>query len=176
MIKKPKIIKIVIVIFIFLVISGMSCFVYCLLFCPKLSPRMDEFSLCVEEYKQVADFYYNDFKEYNADMLVYSFPYDDDDKEIVCFTEGYKHEITIDEIEYQSFSKIRNSYDLDNQYLEHVVVYDGFVSFGNMNLRSSYVYSIYDYEPKYISLPDNSSEKLYIKKLCNNWYFVCKLR
>ena len=140
MIKKTKIIKIVIVIFIFLVISSMSCFVYCLLFCPKLSPRMDEFSLCVEEYKQVADFYYNDFKEYNADMLVYSFPYDDDDKEIVCFTEGYKHEITIDEIEYQSFSKIRNSYDLDNQYLEHVVVYDGFVSFGNMNLRSSYVY------------------------------------
>ena len=176
MIKKLKIIKIVIVIFIFLVIAGISFFVYSLLFFPKLSPRMDEFSLCVEEYKQVADFYYNDFKEYNADMLVYSFPYDDDDKEIVCFTEGYKHEITIDEIEYQSFSKIRNSYDLDNQYLENVVVYDGFVSFGNMNLRSSYVYSIYDYEPKYISLPDSSSEKLYIKKLCNNWYFVCKLR
>ena len=91
MIKKLKIIKIVIVIFIFLVIAGISFFVYSLLFFPKLSPRMDEFSLCVEEYKQVADFYYNDFKEYNADMLVYSFPYDDDDKEIVCFTEGYKH-------------------------------------------------------------------------------------
>lgn len=176
MIKKPKIIKIVIVIFIFLVISGMSCFVYRLLFCPKLSPRMDEFSLCVEEYKQVADFYYNDFKEYNADMLVYSFPYDDDDKEIVCFTEGYKHEITIDEIEYQSFSKIRNSYDLDNQYLEHIVVYDGFVSFGNMNLSSTYVYSIYDYKPKYISHPNNSGEKPYVKKLCDNWYFVCELR
>ena len=136
---------------------------------------MDDFSLCVEEYKQVADFYYNDFKEYNADMLVYSFPYDDDDKEIVCFTEGYKHEITIDESEYQSFSKIRNSYDLDNQYLEHIVVYDGFVSFGNMNLRSSYVYSIYDYKPKYISHPDSSGEKLYVKKLCDNWYFVCEL-
>lgn len=176
MIKKPKIIKTVIVIFIFLVIAGMSCFVYRLLFCPKLSPRMDEFSLCVEEYKQVADFYYNDFKEYNADMLVYSFPYDDDDKEIVCFTEGYKHEITIDEIEYQSFSKIRNSYDLDNQYLEHIVVYDGFVSFGNMNLSSTYVYSIYDYKPKYISHPDSSSEKPYVKKLCDNWYFVCEPR
>lgn len=174
--KKSKIIKTVIVIFIFLVISGMSCFVYRLLFCPMLSPRMDEFSLCVEEYKQVADFYYNDFKEYNADMLVYSFPYDDDDKEIVCFTQGYKHEITIDESEYQSFSKIRNSYDLDNQYLEHIVVYDGFVSFGNMNLRSSYVYSIYDYKPKYISHPDSSGEKPYVKKLCDNWYFVCELR
>ena len=58
MIKKLKIIKIVIVIFIFLVIAGISFFVYSLLFFPKLSPRMDEFSLCVEEYKQVADFYY----------------------------------------------------------------------------------------------------------------------
>lgn len=161
---------------LFLIICIASYFIYRIFFYPKVSPRMNEFSLCVEEYKQVADFYYNDFKEYNADILIYSFPYDDDDKKIVCFTEGYKHEIMLNENECKNFAKIRNSYNLDNQYLEHIAVYDGFVSFGNINLQSSYVYSIYDYKPRYIGHPNNSDKRLYVKKLCDNWYFVCEFR
>lgn len=125
---------------------------------------MDAFSLCVEEYKQAADFYYNDFKEYHADILIYSFPYDDDDKKIVCYTEGYQHEIMLHENECENFAKLRSSYNLDNQYLEHVVVYDGFVSFGNMNLKSSYVYSIYDDKPKYVGSPNKPNQRLYVKK------------
>ena len=169
--KKYKLIKTIILMFFMVCIIFL--FIYLNFFYPKISARSKDFSLYIEEYKQVADFYYKDFKEYNADLLVYSFPYDDNEKEIVCFTEGYKHKLIIDETIHQSFLKLLDSYSLDNQYLDHIVVYDGFVSFGNINLNSSYVYSIYDYEPKYISNPNNINQKLYVKKLSDKWYFAC---
>lgn len=172
--KSNIIIKTVIVIFMLFVIGGISYFIYHMLFYPKVPSRMDDFALCIKEYTQVAEFYYKDFEKYNTDILIYSVPYDENDKDIVCFTEEYNHEIMIGENECQSFSKICDSYHLDKQSLSYICVYDGFVSFCNDNGRASYVYSIFDKKPLYIKNPNESKEDLHIRKMFDNWYFVCE--
>lgn len=170
------IINTVTAIIVILVTAGIVFIVYNLLIYPTVPSRMDDFVLCIKEYTQAAEFYYKDFEKYNTDLLIYSVPYNENDNDIVCFTEEYKHEIIIDENERQFFSKVRDSYHLDKISLNHVLVYDGFVSFCNVNGRSSYVYSIYDKEPEYINSPKESKkDDLYIKKMSDNWYFVCKM-
>jgi hypothetical protein len=160
---------------IILLVGGTFYVIYNLLFYPKVSSRMDEFSLYIKEYTEVAKLCYEDFGEYDADLLSYSvLSNNNDDKDLVCFTEGFKHEITIGENEHKSLLKICESYGLDQQSLYYINVYSGFISFCNENGRASYVYSIYDEKPMYISKPIQLEKKNYVKKMCDNWYFVSK--
>ena len=172
---KYKVLKKIYIFIMIIIICGIFYIIYNLIFYPKVASRMDEFSLHLQDYTQVAEFYYNDFEKYNTDLLVYSVPYDNNDKDIVCFTEGYKHKIIIDEISYQSFLIICDSYYLDKQPLDYICVYDGFVSFCNNNGRASYVYSINDKKPIYIKSPNESKEDLHVRKMYDKWYFICEV-
>ena len=141
---------------------------------PRVPSKSENFSAYVGEYTQVAEFYYNDYQKYNTDILIYSVPVwnDNMDLDIVCYTEGFTHDLIIGEELYEAFTKITNSYYLDKQHLEYICVYEGFVSFCNNNGRASYVYSLNDTEPSYIKNPNESKCDIFVKHLCNSWYFI----
>lgn len=141
---------------------------------PRVPSRSEDFSVFIEEYTQVAEFYYEDYLKYNTNILIYSVPVwnDNTDLDVVCYTEGFTHDLVINQELREAFTKITNSYYLDKQHLEYICTYDGFVSFCNNNGRASYVYSINDTEPVYIKNPNESKCDTFVKRLGNGWYFI----
>lgn len=142
-----------------------------LFFEPKIPSRIDDFKPYISEYTQAAEFYYDDFSKSKAYSLVYSVPSSDNDTEIICYSENYKHECPIPEQVNNSLSQIRDSYYLDKQPLDSIVVYTGFVAFCNNNGRASYVYSINGSKPEHINTPEEDKRVL-VYKITDNWYFV----
>lgn len=176
-IKSRLIIPILIILFIIIFFVYL---IYGLFFGPAVPSRKKDFLSCVKEYTQVAKFYYDDFQKYDTDCLYY-FTLNQTTNmgnDVACITQGYEHKLKLSNSIYNSFIKIEESYYLDKSYLESVDVYKGFVSFCNVNGRSSYVYSVNDNKPKYINSPNasNANERLYISKICDNWYYVCTRR
>lgn len=105
--------------------------------------------------------------------LLYGCLTNDNDKgNPVCITEKYDHKLSFTKNELNDLAIIQKSYRLDKQPLDYIAVYNGFVSFCNNNHRASYVYSVNDSKPKYISTPTTSNDRLYISKISDNWYFV----
>lgn len=141
--KSKKFVKISIVILLILLFNGILFCVHELLFGPTVSSKKNEFLPLVKEYTKISEFYYNDFKKYDKDILIYSVPDSNNknDRNIVCFSNNNR-EIQITEEIYNCFFSILSSYYLDKQSLDHIIVYDKFISFCNNNGRSSYVYSM----------------------------------
>lgn len=140
----------------------------------NISSREEDFKPIINEYTSMAEFYYNDFKKYDAKKLIYLVPDDHNDKITWCITEGNKHSLELSDEQFAAYIRIDNSYYLDKHSLEYICVYDGFVSFCNDGNRASYVYSVKGDEPEYISDPDNLYKDIVIKKISEHWYWVCK--
>ncbi len=140
----------------------------------NISSREDDFKQLVSEYTSLADFYYDDFKKYAEKKLIYLVPDDHNDKYTWCITEGYNHSLELSKNQLKSYVEIDDSYYLDKHSLEYICVYEGFVSFCNDGGRTSYVYSVEDKKPQYISSPDKPYKDICIKKLASHWYWVCK--
>ncbi len=140
----------------------------------NISSREDDFKPLISEYTSMAEFYYNDFKKYDAKKLIYLVPDDHNDKFTWCITEENRHSLELNEEQLAIYIRIDDSYYLDKHSLEYICVYDGFVSFCNDGNRASYVYSIDDKKPEYISSPDNPYKDIVIKKISEHWYWVCK--
>ena len=159
---------------IILIIVSSAYAIYRILSDPKVSSRSEEFFAYANEYTKVAEFYYKDHQKYNADILIYSVPVwnDNMDQDIVCYTKGFTHDITISDELRESITKITNPHYLDKQHLEYICVYKGFVSFCNNNRRASCVYSLNNIKPSYIKAPNESKNDIFLKRLCDNWYFV----
>ncbi len=150
--------------------------IYEFFFGPKFGSQSERFLECKDAYTEVAQFYYEDYQKYKGtdDCLTYSTPYYENYCTIVCFGEEHNREIDISGNINESFRIIDNSYHLDDKYLSFVCVYDNFVSFGNDCGRGSYVYSINDDKPQHINSPNQDDEEIYVKKLADNWYFICE--
>lgn len=166
-----KIIVILSIILLCIALIGAVLFIYECSYGPKVSSRKNDFIPIIEAYNKVANYYYDDFEKNNFEYLIYSVPYDENDKDIVCFTD--ERTIIIDDEILKSIYEIMDSYYLDKQPLDYIAVYEGFVSFCNNNGRSSYVYSVYDEEPDYINSPRKKNDRIYKKKITEHWYFLC---
>lgn len=138
---------------------------------PEVPSRIESIKPNIVEYSQVAEYLYNDFSKYNSDIFVYSVPSDINDNNILCCSD--KHELMLTKSIQNDFSVISNSYRLDKHSLDHVTVYDNFVSFGYELGRAAYVYSVNGEKPKHINSPKEDGRVL-VKKIADNWYFVTK--
>ncbi len=140
----------------------------------NISSREDDFKPLINEYTSMAEFYYNDFKKYDAKELIYLVPDNHNDKFTWCITEENRHSLELSDEQLAAYIRIDNSYYLDKHSLEFICVYDGFVSFCNDGNRASYVYSIDDKKPECISSPDKPYKDIVVKKISEHWYWVCK--
>ena len=82
-----KIIVILSIILLCIALIGAVLFIYECSYGPKVSSRKNDFIPIIEDYNKVATYYYDDFENNNFEYLIYSVPYDENDKDIVCFTE-----------------------------------------------------------------------------------------
>jgi hypothetical protein len=127
----------------------------------------------IDEYTAVAQFCYDDYSKYDTDILTYYF--DDEDNTITCPSKGYEHTLEATQEIIDDFLAVDKVYYVDKQNLYAICVYDGFVSFFNINGYASLVYSVNDKKPKYVSSSSNDYDIfLFKRKLCDNWYFVSK--
>ncbi|NLT08138.1 MAG: hypothetical protein GXY08_01355 [Ruminococcus sp.] len=140
----------------------------------NISSRENEFKPLVKEYTSLAEFYYDDFQKYDTEELVYLVPSQKDNAISWCITEKHKHSIELNNNQVDNYTKVKDSYYLDKNHLSYICVYNNCVSFCNDNGRASYVYSVNDKKPEYISSPDNPYNDIVVRKLANNWYWVCK--
>lgn len=127
-----------------------------------------------DDYNCVAMVYYNDYLKYGPKegekYAVYSGLYNG---RILRYSDP-EHQIELTDEELVCFQNVYNSYRLDDQPWERVVVYDGFVAFSNVNGRVSIVYSVNDERPKYVNGPLKAPGYNYVgcKKITDHWYYV----
>lgn len=140
----------------------------------NISSREDDFKPLINEYSSIANLYYDDYKKYDSEKLIYLVPNKYNDIYTACITDECKHSLELNEEQRIQYNKIIDSYYLDKQPLEYICVYNGFVSFCNNGGRASYVYSVEDKKPEYISSPNSPYDDIAIKKLSEHWYWVCK--
>ena len=167
--KKTILKKVLIISIIILAIIAFIYYAYIVIFSAKIAGST--ILPCIDDYTKVAKCYYEDFEKYDAEHLVYSIP-SEKNKDIICYTENFNHEIIMDEITYQSFLMVEDSYRVDKQPIDYISVYDGFVSFCNNNGRASYVYSVYGEKPEFISNPDKPTDFLSVSEISDNWHYV----
>lgn len=127
-------------------------------------------------YTEVAKFYYGDYKNMNTGgEVVYSCP--NTDKIIKCYSVLNPHDIKVSDELYQSYLAVFDSYRIDKQDIENIVVYDNFVAFGNVNGRAAVVYSVNGDKPKYVDTPKGNMYKkvniISAIKITDNWYYTC---
>lgn len=154
-----------IIIFVFL------CFLY---FGPKVSPNKNEFLKDWRDYETISELCYKDFVNYDAEELMYMISEEENRYSIHCITKGYDHYIELNDNDMIKLCNVIGSYNLDDQCLESICVNDEFISYGNINGRSSYIYSINDNKPNFINSIYSSEKHIYIYKLRKKWYFACE--
>lgn len=140
----------------------------------NISSREDDFKPLINEYSVIANLYYDDYKKNNSEELIYLVPNKYNDIYTACITDECRHSLELNEEQRIQYNKIKDSYYLDKHHLEYICVYNGFVSFCNNGGRASYVYSVEDKKPEYISSPNSPYDDIAIKKLSEHWYWVCK--
>ena len=171
-----KIIKYGSIIFGIILALCLICTILMLYFSPVASSRINDFKPLINEYTNIAQSYYNDYSKYNTESLVYSVPTSNSGSSIICYSDQYEHRFDLTADEMNNISAIQKQYRLDKQSLDYIAVYCGFVAFCNNNHRASYVYSLNNQKPEFISTPNNDNKKISVSKITDNWYFVSLMR
>lgn len=133
----------------------------------------EEFLENESAYTRIAKLYYEDYKQYNINAVFRYFTPSENGK-VQCVTDEHSFKINYDD--YKNYEKIKKNYRLDKQTLEFIYVYDGFVSFVNINGRESYIYSVDDEEPMYINDYSDKNKSYYynisVRKMVDHWYYA----
>lgn len=133
-----------------------------------------------EDYTKTALTYYENYQSQDADfdVLYYS-----EVKQVVsqqsekyvmnCYPDSSRiFIINLNNEDGAVAMSICNSFLLDKYPLSGVAVYDGFVSFVNLNGCGSLVYSIDGTRPSYLKKPGEDYDRIWVRKITDNWYYV----
>ena len=128
-----------------------------------------------KNFTEIAKAYYNDYKSLDANMECSYIDPSGSDNDARCVTSPYEHDFKFSDELYNIHQIVDENYNVDNEKLEVVVVYDNFVVFGNVKGRASLVYSINGDKPRYVmgekKHPDYDSFS--VEKITGNWYYAC---
>jgi len=129
----------------------------------------------MEEYTQAAKICYEDFIKHDLSQVMYGPAFKKENQfYILPCTTLDNYDIFLNDEEYALFKVVQDTFRLDKQSLYWINVYDTFVSFGTINGRNSYVYSVDGKKPSHVNFPDEKSERaVYTKKITDHWYYVC---
>lgn len=129
-----------------------------------------------DDYKKIAEIYFNDYQNRDADEIAYSAAsLSEEFYTINCYDELPNiQKISLNETESANAQSVENSYWIDESTWERVYVYDVFVSFSNIRGRESLVYSANGTHPSYVNSPSDKErfEHIWVYKITDNWYYV----
>jgi len=138
----------------------------------KLSYNKHVFKENQADYSLAAGLIYEDYMKRDTEqneMYIMS------DSSLCYFnseTDRYE-EISLTEEQLKSIQNVKRVYQLDKHGLDSIWVNKGFVCFGNINGRNSFVYSVDDVKPQFVNFPDEKVNHIYTEKIDAHWYYAC---
>ena len=103
---------------------------------------------------------------------VYSYLIDEEFKHLTCGTNDKTY--PMDEKQAESARIVCSTYSVCENTLEGVYVSNNFVILGIVNGRGSLIYSINKKKPKFVNHPDEERCSIFVEKITDHWYYVCK--
>lgn len=173
-IKSRLIIPILIILFIIIFFVYL---IYGLFFGPAIGFNNDILLNNLDDYNSVANFFCSEFNKSDAKELShYINDNDNEDIKISHISDNYSYDLNIDSNILKSLNIVVNSYKIKYWGLMWINVSENFVSFCNESGYCSLIYSKNNIAPDFISKPSNKDKRLYISKICDNWYYACTRR
>ena len=93
-------------------------------------------------------------------------------KMLYCFNDDKTYTLTQEEKKASEI--VYSVFRLDKHRLECLFATDDMVAFSVVTGRASFIYSKSDVEPDFINTPNSKSDRIYVEKITDNWYFICK--
>ena len=125
-----------------------------------------------QAYTDFAIFCYKCYDSNNQNEDVCSYAIDERRNLLYCNTTG--ESFLMNQSIIDSAHTINSTYMIDEQVLDCIYVSRNFVVFANVAGRGSLIYSVDDSRPDFVSLPDENCYRVYVERLTNRWYFVCR--
>lgn len=130
-----------------------------------------------ELYKEVGEFYLDDYKSKNCDgkLKYLNVSINDGIPQAECITSRYEHSLNLTDDVYEKYESLYKNFRLDKLSLSCISVYDSFVIFGIESGRASIIYSKDDKKPKYVNggTQMDKEKDNYIEKITDNLYYGC---
>ena len=144
---------------------------------PVISYNKEKVLSDAEFYKEVAQFYLEDYKKNNcAGSVSYlNATVKDGIPKSACLSSPYQHDLIFSDEIYEKYKKMNNNFRVDKSSLAHIEVWNSLVIFGIESGRASIIYSADDKKPEYVNGgTDTDKEKdNYIEKITDNLYYGC---
>ena len=108
------------------------------------------------------------------DNDIWLFNVDIDMNNLVCYNNNEQVYYSLTQEQKQAFTTIKSVFKLDHQGLENVFVNEHFVAFGVANGRASFIYSPSNQKPDFVNSSKENDDNIFVEKIINNWFYVCK--
>ena len=129
------------------------------LFIENKSYYDDVVKMCKEYYKESK----------RTDTVFFSSA--NDGESLYCYHNKEYYPLTDEQ--RNSFKMVEETFRLDHQSLEDLIVTDEYVVFNIVNGRASFIYSDDNSKPNFVNTPKVDSQHIYVEKIVDNWYFAC---
>ena len=126
-----------------------------------------------EAYNDFALFCYECYTSDCKSGEIYSYAIDrDNPKELICYTTDVIY--SLNKKQAESAKIVCSTYSVCENTLDRIYIADNFVILGIVNGRGSLIYSINKKKPKFVNHPDEERCSIFVEKITDHWYYVCK--
>lgn len=122
-------------------------------------------------YDTIAEFCLSNFDETANSTMIYTYSFSKNMQSLFCSNNEATLQLNDEQI--KAANTINNTFRLDKHSLECIRVTNDKVIFGIANGRASFIYSKADEKPDFVNTPNDKSERIYVDRITNNWYFTC---
>ncbi|SFX39722.1 hypothetical protein [Ruminococcus sp. XPD3002] len=114
----------------------------------------------------------SDFDTVKDSSSICTYSISKDNQSLLCYNS--EKTIHLNSVQKQAAKVVNDTFRLDKHSLEYLRVTSDNVIFAIANGRASFIYSKDDVKPNFVNTPNEKNGKIYIEKMADNWYFVCK--
>lgn len=176
--KKTKHKNIAVIIIAFFVVVIISYF-YIASFSPHIKYNKQRVIDNIDTCNLIADTcldIYNELDDNNGKIVSMSLNEYNENLHCTKYDPTEHNEYKLTEKQISAFNDLINKsvFYVDHLYCKDIVVNGEYVTFRNDKGRACFVYSVSGIQPDFCNTPASEDKNIYVEKIAENWYYVCK--